>query len=119
MRDYEGLSYIRKQAQRLYPDATVYAMWAAQDCMPHDSISFIGKYSMFLPYWYVATGFKKWGMTSSMVAAMIISDMISGVVNPYGKVFSPQRLMVRMGIKNLFLDIGESIAGLVKGLFGH
>ncbi len=70
MRDYEGLSYIRKQAQRLYPDATVYAMWAAQDCMPHDSISFIGKYSMFLPYWYVATGFKKWGMTSSMVAAI-------------------------------------------------
>lgn len=117
--DYEGLSYIKKQVKRLYPDATVYTMWAAQDCMPHDRVPLIGRYSVFRPYWYVATGFKKWGMTSSMVAAMIISDIISGVVNPYEKVFSPQRVMVRMGIKNLIIDIGESMAGLVKGLFGH
>ncbi|MGN0245872.1 MAG: FAD-dependent oxidoreductase [Lachnospiraceae bacterium] len=116
--DFTGYSYIKKQAEILYPDASVYTMWAAQDCVPHDKIPFIGKYSMFRPYWYVATGFKKWGMTSSMVAAMIISDMISGVVNPYEKVFSPQRVMVRMGIKSLCTDIGESVVGLVKGLFG-
>ncbi len=113
-----GYSYLRERAQSCYPNAEESAFWAAQDCMPHDKIPFIGKYSIFRPYWYVATGFKKWGMTSSMIAAMIISDMICGRNNPYEKVFSPQRLMVRMGIKNFCVDVGESVAGLVKGFFG-
>lgn len=116
--DYTGYSYIKKQAETLYPKASIYTMWAAQDCAPHDKVPFIGRYSVFRPYWYVATGFNKWGMTSSMVAAMIISDIISGAVNPYEKVFLPQRVMVRMGIKSLCTDIGESVAGLVTGLFG-
>lgn len=110
---------MRKQAEQYYPDAEETAFWAAQDCMPHDRIPFIGKYSVLRPYWYVATGFKKWGMTSSMVAAMIISDMICGRKNPYEKTFSPQRLMFRMGIKNFCVDVVESVAGLAKGFFGN
>lgn len=116
--DKAGYSYLSEQAQSCYPDANETAFWAAQDCMPHDKIPFIGKYSIFRPYWYVATGFKKWGMTSSMLAAMIISDMVCERSNPYARVFSPQRLMFRMGIKNFCIDVGESIKGLVKGLFG-
>lgn len=114
-----GYSYLRKQAEQYYPDAEETAFWAAQDCIPHDRIPFIGRYSVFRPYWYVATGFKKWGMTSSMIGAMIISDMICGRNNPYEKTFSPQRLMLRMGIKNFCVDVGESVAGLVKGFFGN
>lgn len=114
-----GYSYLREQAQRYYPNAEERAYWAAQDCMPHDRIPFIGRYSLFRPYWYVATGFQKWGMTSSMVSAMIISDMICGRQNPYEAVFSPQRLLFRAGIKNLCMDIGESVMGLTKGLFGR
>lgn len=113
-----GYSYLRERAQSCYPNAEETAFWAAQDCMPHDKIPFIGKYSVFRPYWYVATGFKKWGMTSSMLAAMIISDMVCERSNPYARVFSPQRLMVRMGIKNFCIDLGQSVAGLVKGFFG-
>lgn len=113
-----GYSYIREQAHKFYPKAKEAANWAAQDCMPHDRIPFIGRYSWLRPYWYVATGFQKWGMTSSMISAMLISDMISGRKNPYEKVFSPQRLLVRAGMKNLCIDIGESAAGLTKGLFG-
>lgn len=116
--DKAGYLYLRERAQSCYPDAKETAFWAAQDCMPHDKIPFIGKYSIFRPHWYVATGFKKWGMTSSMLAAMIISDMICEKSNPYARVFSPQRLMFRMGIKNFCIDVGESVAGLVKGLFG-
>ena len=54
-----GYSYLREQAQKYYPNAKETASWAAQDCMPHDRIPFIGKYSIFRPYWYVATGFQK------------------------------------------------------------
>lgn len=52
-----------------------------------------------LPNFYVATGFNKWGMTNSMVSAMIIRDMICNKSNPYKKVYSPNRLMVSKGHK--------------------
>lgn len=45
-----GYSYLREQAQLYYPNAKETAFWAAQDCMPHDKIPFIGKYSIFRPY---------------------------------------------------------------------
>ncbi len=112
-----GYAYLRKMARTYYPDAKETAAWSAQDCMPHDEIPFIGRYSAFRPYWYVATGFKKWGMTSSMVAGLRISNQICGIPDPYEFVFSPQRMLFRAAVKNLFVDIGESIMGLSKGLF--
>lgn len=114
----QGYQYIRQRSRQLYPKAEEMASWAAQDCMPHDRIPFIGRYSIIRPYWYVATGFQKWGMTTSMIAAMIISDSICGRESPYEKVFSPQRLLIRAGMKNLCIDLGESVAGLTKGFLG-
>ncbi|MGN1180229.1 MAG: FAD-dependent oxidoreductase [Suilimivivens sp.] len=115
----EGFSYIREKAKIYYPDRKETAHWAAQDCMTHDSIPFIGKYSVIRPYWYIATGFNKWGMTSSMVSAMIINDQIHGRKNSYENTFTPQRLLFRASIKNLLADTGQSIAGLSKGLFSE
>lgn len=105
-----------EKAKEYYPDAKVEDMWSAQDCMPHDGIPFIGKYSVFTPHVYVATGFQKWGMSTSMVAAHIIRDMICGKDNPYKKVFSPQRLLLRAGWSDFIKDVGVSIKGLWNGL---
>lgn len=85
--------------------------------MPHDGIPFIGKYSIFTPNLYVATGFQKWGMTSSMVAAMILRDELCGEKNPYSEVFRPQRLNIRAGIRKFLVDVGTSVMGLSKGIF--
>ena len=41
---------------------------------------------------YVATGYKKWGMTTSHVAAKIISDDILGKENKYASIYSATRL---------------------------
>lgn len=105
-------------AEKYYPDCKVESRWAAQDCMPHDSIPFIGKYSMFTPHLYVATGFQKWGMTTSMVAAMILRDKICGRKNPFEALYRPQRLNFRAGTANFLHDVGKSIKGLTKGWFG-
>lgn len=85
--------------------------------MPHDGIPFIGKYSVFTPHLYVITGFQKWGMTTSMIAAKILQDELCGRKNPYAGLFSPQRIYFRAGIKNLLIDIYMSVKGLSKGLF--
>lgn len=109
--------YLEEMAERYYPECKVEARWSAQDCMPHDGIPFIGKYSIFTPNLYVATGFQKWGMTSSMVAAMILKEELCGRKSPYSVVFSPQRLNIRAGIKDFLKDVGESVMGLTKGIF--
>lgn len=108
-------AFLEQAAAKYFPEGKIEARWSAQDCMPHDGIPFIGKYSVFTPGLYVATGFQKWGMTSSMVAAKILRDALCGKENPYAKVFSPQRCHFRAGGKSFLLDMGISIKGLIKG----
>ena len=114
-----GYDYLRASARRLYPSATTVAAWSAQDCMTHDRIPFIGRYSILRPYWYVTTGFQKWGMTSAMVAATIISEKIGGRESTYEWVFSPQRFLPRAGFGKFCVDAGKSLVGLTAGWFGN
>lgn len=83
-------------AKRYYPEAKRKYYWATQDCMSLDSIPYIGQYSRNTPNLYVCTGFNKWGMTSAMVSAMILTDLIKGKKNEYAKVFSPSRSMLKL-----------------------
>lgn len=78
-------------AQAHYPQAREKYRWAAQDCMTLDGVAYIGQYDKGTPDLYVATGFNKWGMTSSMAAAMLLRDMVEGKKNPYAFLFSPSR----------------------------
>ena len=80
-------------AQDHYPDAKITRRWATQDCMTLDGIPYIGRYSARTPNLYVATGFNKWGMTSSMAAAQLLTDLVQGKDSPYAEVFSPSRSM--------------------------
>ena len=105
------------QAKACYPEAKVEDMWSAQDCMPHDGIPFIGRYSIFTPHLYVVTGFQKWGMSTSMVAARLLCDEICGRENEYKEVFSPQRICVRAGWNNFIKDVGVSVKGLWNGFW--
>ena len=82
-------------AQAHYPGARIKYRWATQDCMTLDGIPYIGQYSKSTPDLYVATGFNKWGITSSMVAATLLCDLVQGRDNPYASVFSPSRTMLR------------------------
>lgn len=108
--------YLVQKAQEYFPEGREVCRWWAQDCMPHDGIPFIGRYSRYARDWLVATGYQKWGMSSSMVAARLLSDLVLGKKNPYEAVFTPQRLHW-MGAGNFLADVGESVKGLTGGLF--
>ncbi len=97
-------------AARYYPKARVTARWAAQDCMSLDGAPYIGEYSSGAEGLYVATGFNKWGMTSSMAAANILADMVQGKRNKYQDVFSPSRTALR---PQLALNGLESLVSLL------
>ncbi len=79
--------------------------------MSLDSIPYIGRYSKNTPDMYVATGFNKWGMTSSMVSAMILCDMVQGRENPYSAVFNPERSVIH---PQLAVNAFESVVSLLS-----
>lgn len=87
-------SYINLEnyIKSIYPKAKVKYKWMTEDCVSLDKIPYIGEFSNFLPNMYVATGYKKWGMTTSHVAAKIISDKILNIENPYEKIYTATRL---------------------------
>lgn len=104
---------LEEAARKYFPHCREVTRFAAQDCMPHDGIPFIGRYSVFTPHLYVATGFHKWGMTFAMTAAMILQDQLCGRENPYAEVFSPQRMNLRASARNFLMDAGVSIKNLL------
>lgn len=105
-----GICDVYQFAKKYYPKAVPKAFWAAQDCMSLDGAPYIGLYSKNTPNLYVASGFNKWGMTSSMTAAMILKDVIMGKDNEYAEVFSPQRNMLR---SQLFINGIETIVNFL------
>ncbi|EOU1700428.1 FAD-dependent oxidoreductase [Clostridium perfringens] len=111
----EGGSYdeLRKVAKRLYPKAKEKYYWSAQDCMTIDGIPYIGRYSSETSNIYVATGFNKWGMTSSMVSAMIISDMLLEKENDFSEIFSPRRFDLSLSINNIANDLIETAKNFI------
>ena len=105
-----GFNELESFAKRYYPNASVKYRWATQDCMTLDSMPYIGRYSKNTESLFVATGFNKWGMTSSMVAAEILCDMLTGKTNEFADIFSPSRTILR---PQLVCNAFESTAGLL------
>ncbi len=114
----EGCRYeeLREAARRFYPGSREAASWSAQDCITADQIPFTGQYASDRPNWFAATGFQKWGMTSSMVSAMILRDRICGRANPYADIFSPDRFSSEE-IPQIMKDSGKAVKGLMKRFF--
>jgi len=86
-----GWRELEELSRRYYPKARVAFRWANQDCMTLDGSAYIGPYAKRVQGLYTASGFNQWGMTSSMVAANILTDDVLGRKNPYAAAFFPAR----------------------------
>lgn len=97
----------------VYPVRSVDYHWSTQDVITTDHVPYIGRITSDSEHSYLATGFRKWGMTTGTVASMIISDMILGRDNPWAKVYDPSRFKPVESAKTLFSQVLESGKGLV------
>lgn len=103
-----GGSYneIRTFAKLNYPDCPEKYHWATQDCISLDSVPYIGQYSPKTPNLFVATGFNKWGMTSAMVSANLLTDLVTDKDNEYKSLYLPSRSILT---PQLLVNMGETI----------
>ncbi len=103
---------LEKEIKKIYPDSEILYRWNTRDCITLDKVPYIGKFSNLMPNMYVGTGFNKWGMTSSNVAANIIVDLIEGRLNKYADVFSSTRMSPiknRWEMKNIIKESSYSL----------
>lgn len=107
---------LSRTASHLYPHAKILCHWSAQDCISLDHLPYIGRFSASRPHWYVATGFQKWGMTTSMVAAHLLTNLIYGHSSSFESLFSPSRLNLRASVSDFMTHSMESGKGLLSGI---
>ena len=115
----DGSNYelLERAAQRYWPESHVSLRWSAQDCMPMDGIPYIGPYAEHRPDWLVATGFQKWGMSSSVLASMILPDLAQNQPPiPEAAVFSPHRFHLSASAGQLAEDTLHAARGLSRRL---
>lgn len=105
-----GWSELEAFAARHYPQASIEKRWAAQDCMTLDGIPYIGLYSENTPNLYVISGFNKWGMTTAMAGAQLLTDLITGKESPYARLFASDRRIWR---KQLAINLLETASNLL------
>ena len=105
--------FLEQVAKNIYPDCNVISKWATEDCVSVDKLPYIGEFSTFTPHIYLATGFKKWGMTTSNIAANIICDDICGIQNKYAYLFNSKRFHPIKNLSETKNNIKEATKGLV------
>ncbi|MGE7622289.1 FAD-dependent oxidoreductase [Viridibacillus sp. NPDC096237] len=64
--------------------------WSAQDPETVDLIPYVGQISSRLPNIWMASGFRKWGLANSIVAAQLLRDGIVGKPNAGISLYSPK-----------------------------
>lgn len=104
----EGFKPVYSFIENNFPNSEIIYKWINQDTVSLDGLPYIGKYKRNI---YIATGFNLWGMTNSMISAMLISDMILKRRNRYKNFFIINRKMVK---KTLLINIKNAVINLFK-----
>ena len=111
---YEFLENIAKQ---IAPNCEILDRWSTQDCMTLDQIPYIGKFSNFMPNFYITTGFNKWGFTTSIIASNIILNKILGNKTEIDDTFFSTRVHPIKNINKLYYNINQSVQSIFLNKF--
>ncbi|MDI2585989.1 FAD-dependent oxidoreductase [Psychrobacillus sp. NEAU-3TGS] len=90
--------------------------WSAQDLITLDQLPYVGTMTAGKTDVLVATGYAKWGMTNSTVAAKIMADLVLEKENRYIDLYNPARSKMKKEDIKSFAKNNASVAKeLVKG----
>ncbi len=117
MEHYDALA---RFGQEHFASNEIQYRWSAQDLYTLDKVPYIGRITEGRDNIFVATGFRKWGMTNSTNAALIIADLILKGSHPYEDLFSPSRFKadpsIKAGIDHNLTVAKEFIKGKIEFL---
>ncbi|WP_010530753.1 FAD-dependent oxidoreductase [Lentibacillus jeotgali] len=106
MKHYEAL---QDYAEEQFGISEFVYRWSAQDLTTMDKVPYIGSVTKNEENVYVATGYRKWGMTNGTIAAKIITDRILDNDNPYSELFTPSRFQADPSVRK-FASMNADVA---------
>ncbi|WP_068497997.1 FAD-dependent oxidoreductase [Paenibacillus kribbensis] len=109
---YEALE---KFAEQTFGLKEIMYRWSAQDLYTLDKLPYIGQELSNIPNILVATGYRKWGMTTSVAAALLNANLITRKESPYQDLFSPSRFHVDPDIKTFVAQNANVAKHLIAG----
>ncbi|CAM3444801.1 FAD-dependent oxidoreductase [Paenibacillus lupini] len=110
---------LRRFAEDQFKLTEIAYRWSAQDLATGDKLPFIGRITASTPNIYIATGFRKWGMTNGTAAALLIRDSILEKDNPYESLFAPSRSLSWKTVGKLITDNVDVAKHLITGKLEH
>ena len=91
--------------------------WSNQDLITLDKVAYIGEIAAHRPNVLVATGYRKWGMTTGTAAAHILRDKVLERANPYARLYTPSRFYADPSLRTFLAQNANVAAHLIKGKF--
>lgn len=92
--------------------------WSAQDVATPDQIPYVGPLTKNDSTIYLATGYQKWGLSNSLVAAEILSELMQGNTHPASGIYTPSRNQFPQALYKMLVSIGfigeQLIGGHIK-----
>jgi nitrite reductase/ring-hydroxylating ferredoxin subunit len=96
-------------ARQHFDVTSVEHRWSAQDWSAADGLPFIGRMAGHDQGVYVATAFRKWGMTHGTIAGMLIRDLVAGRDNPWLDVYDATRIAPKESLKGV---VSENLSAI-------
>lgn len=91
----------------------IYAKWSAQDYDTPDQIPYIGRISDKSNI-YIASGFRKWGLSNGTLAGILISELIKDGNCRYEELYSRKRADYSRSLGKTITEVGLSVYELIK-----
>lgn len=112
MKHYEAL---QDYAAKHFGISEYVYRWSAQDLTTMDKVPYIGPVTKNEDNVFVATGYRKWGMTNGTIAAQIITDRILDKDNPYHKLYTPSRFQADPSIREFTKMNADVAKHMIRG----
>lgn len=106
---------LEKFAEEVFGISEYAYRWSAQDLFTLDKVPYIGPITKDKENILVATGYKKWGMTTGTMAAHLLADLCLEQENPYKELYSPARFTADPSLRTIITNNADVAGHLLKG----
>lgn len=106
---------LKKFAAETFDVQSIDYRWSTQDYTSADEVPYTGPITQGKPNIFVASGFRKWGMTNSTASAMILRDIIVKGESPWQTVYNPSRFTPSASAGNLISENLNVAGQLISG----
>jgi glycine/D-amino acid oxidase-like deaminating enzyme/nitrite reductase/ring-hydroxylating ferredoxin subunit len=107
---------LQAHLEKYFTIETVVNSWSSQYFEPNDGLPYIGNLPGHRENMFVATGFGGNGMVYSNVAAITLTEMITGQQSELEDLYDPNRIKIVAGFSNLVKESADVVGKLLGKL---